>query len=264
MTNSMMLMLTSLQQKVDQHDESQANTVKMTTRKMSHYSLILDGVCTYCAHCGHQLTDSVSIQRGIGPICSKKGYGEDPVDGDEIQAMIDLAGYPELVEFLVKHCKPLGLRGLMNGLVRIASLNRPRNDGSGDASVHSACCDAIYSLGHKTLASLLRESLVVFTLQDSETYPGKVEIWVKKNAYSYSWARSVHRDLWGWFSSKKCTVIPMHNQDDKSDVAFSNLVVDGKRLTNKRVLWNLILEHFEGRVARINGTVMKLERRKTS
>ena len=60
----------------------------ISTTKLHHGTLIMSGVCEKCAHCGQPLTDSVSIERGIGPVCSNKGYKEEPKDADEIQAMI--------------------------------------------------------------------------------------------------------------------------------------------------------------------------------
>src|SRR5574343_1262328 len=153
--------------------------------KLPHRNMVLDGVCTHCAHCGLALTDSVSITRGIGPQCSKRAYKEDPVDGDEIQAMIDLAEWPEVVEFLTQHYKPLGMRGLVNGLVRLASLNRPRGKGrlKGNFALHTDICQAIQSLGYVKIASLLRETLaVVFVKTDPAT--GVAAVRVKKSEWT--------------------------------------------------------------------------------
>ncbi len=43
---------------------------RLTTKKIPHKDMILDDVCTNCACCGQPLTDSVSVQRGLGPRCS--------------------------------------------------------------------------------------------------------------------------------------------------------------------------------------------------
>lgn len=154
----------------------------ISTAKLHHSALIFRGVCTQCAHCGQPLTDSVSIERGIGPVCSRKGYLEDPKDADEIQAMIDLAEYPDLVEFLTEHYKPQGVRGLMNGLVRICSLNRKHE-------CFGACCEAISSLGYDNLAAVLRESIAVVkvTVPDDQSY----HVWVKRGAFNWSWYNSI-------------------------------------------------------------------------
>lgn len=235
----------------------------LTTDKVPHRNLILDGVCTHCAHCGHQLTDSVSIQRGIGPICSRKGYSEDPVDGDEMQAMIDLAEFPELVEFLTEHYRPLGLRGLVNGLVRVASLNRPRgrDQKEGNDKVHAACCDAIESLGHRKLATLLRETLVIMEVRESEDYPGSYEVWVKRRAWTKRWSWDLRKRVWGSFYCKqlKATVVPIHRPDNEKSRALSNeRDLDGRRISNKRALWELMLEHHGGMVARVKGETVKI------
>jgi len=243
--------------------DSYPDLSNLTTVKIPHRNLILEGVCTNCAHCGQPLSDSVSIQRGIGPRCSRKGYSEDPVNGDEEQALIDLAEYPELVAFLMEHYKPLGIRGLVNGLVRVASLNRPRgrDQCEGNADVHAACCDAIESLGHRKLAALLRETLVVLEVRDSELYPGHAEVWVKKRNWTKQWSWDVQRDTWGSFFSReaKATVIPMHKPDDPKAVACTGRSdSQGRHITNKRALWDLMLKHYGGLVAKVRGRTVKI------
>lgn len=197
---------------------------KQYFKKGQHFTLVFQGVCTHCAHCGQPLTDSVSIERGIGPICSKKGYLEDPSDPDEMQAMIDLAEYPELVQYLVDHYKPQGVRGLMNGLVKICSLNRR-------SPVHQACCDAVESLGYKRLASLLRESIAVIAVKNCEEHPGHYHVWVKKSEWSWGWTRDL-RAVPGVFFSRqlKGTIVP-HSR--------------------KKELWDLMLKHYEGFCAKV-------------
>jgi len=235
----------------------------LSTKKLPHRNLIMEGCATHCAHCGHELTDSVSIQRGIGPVCSRKGYSEDPVEGDEMQAMIDLAEFPELVEFLTVHYKPLGIRGLVNGLVRVASLNRPRGRGQkdGNVKVHSACCDSIESLGHRKLAQLLRETLVIMELRESDAYPGCYEVWVKRREWSREWSRDLKRATSGSFFCRKAkaTVVPIHKADDPTLFRYSNRTDEnGRRVINKRALWDLMLQHYGGLVAKVKGVPVKL------
>ena len=182
-----------------------------------HHKLVFQGVCSNCAHCGMPLTDSVSIERGLGPICSAKGYLEEPTNPDEMQAMIDLAEYPALVEFLVKKYKPLGVRGLMNGLTKICSLNRR-------SPVHSACTDAIDSLGYVKLASLLRESIAVIELKhhDASTF----HLWVKKSEWHPAWSYDLRRIPGAYFSKQqKGWMVPKQE---------------------KPALWALMLKHYEG------------------
>jgi len=157
----------------------------VNTKKRNHAELITQDICTHCAHCGLPLTDAISSERGLGPRCSSKGYLEDPKDGDEMQAMIDLAEYPELVELLTKNYKPLGVRGLMNGLVKVASLNRKHE-------VFSACCDAIESLGYRKLATLLRDSIAAISVSEDAKYPDFYTVWVKKAYWNYTWMREVY------------------------------------------------------------------------
>ncbi len=181
------------------------------------HKLVFQGVCSNCAHCGMPLTDSVSIERGLGPICSAKGYLEEPTNPDEMQAMIDLAEYPALVEFLVKKYKPLGVRGLMNGLTKICSLNRR-------SPVHSACTDAIDSLGYTKLASLLRESIAVIELKHQS--PTVFHLWVKKSEWHPAWSYDLRRIAGAYFSrQEKGWMIPK---------------------AEKPALWALMLRHYEG------------------
>jgi hypothetical protein len=194
----------------------------ISTTKLHHSTLIMHGVCEKCAHCGQPLTDSVSIERGIGPVCSKRGYHEDePKDADEIQAMIDLAEYPDLVEFLTEHYKPQGVRGLMNGLVKVCSLNRKHE-------CFAACCEAISSLGYDRLASTLRESIavVVLTEPDNDHY----KVWVKKSDFS-----------WPWYNSIK--VIPGFRR-------VRGGCVFPKNETSRKMLWAAMREHYEGLVVK--------------
>jgi hypothetical protein len=191
-------------------------------RKGMHHTLVFQGVCTHCAHCALKLTDSVSIERGIGPICSKRGYFEDPKDPDEMQAMIDLAEYPQLVEYLVSKYKPQGVRGLMNGLVKICSLNRR-------SPVHQACCDAIESLGYKHLASTLRESIAVIEIKvhDEKNY----HLWVKKSEWHSGWSYDL-RQIPGVYLSRQAKgwLVPK---------------------ASKHLLWALMLKHYEGFCAKV-------------
>ena len=194
-------------------------------KKGMHHTLVFQGVCSHCAHCGMQLTDAVSIERGLGPVCSKRGYLEDPKDPDEMQAMIDLAEYPQLVEYLVSKYKPETpnrVRGLMNGLVRICSLNRR-------SPVHQACCDAIESLGYKDLASTLRESIAIIEVknQDEKT----LHVWVKKSEWHYAWQSDLRAIPGAYFSRReKGWLVPK---------------------ASKHLLWAYMLKHYSGLCAKV-------------
>ncbi len=204
----------------------------VTTKKRLHGDLIMEGVCSRCAHCGMELTDSVSVERGIGPTCSKKGYLEDPKDGDEMQAMIDLAEYPELVELLTKNYKPLGVRGIMNGLVKVASLNRKHE-------VFSACCDAIDSLGYKRLAGLLRESISAISVTEPDNFPDYFLVWVKKAYWNYTWSRELY-------------TIP----GTRSKVYGVKGVLVPK--TQKRALWRSLIRVYNGYVVKTSKGAYKI------
>lgn len=153
----------------------------------TRHRLIFEGNCTHCAHCGQPLTDSVSQERGIGPVCSKRGYHDEVAVDDDTDALLALAPYPQLVDYLVRKYKAVGgNRALVNGLVRTASLNRR-------TPVHSACTDAIDALGFKRLASTLREALAVVALYDDADMPDSYGLWVKKSDFDWDFYNAVKK-----------------------------------------------------------------------
>jgi hypothetical protein len=206
------------------------------TKAGRRHQLIFEGACTHCAHCGQPLTDCISVERGIGPICSKKGYAEEPKNADEVQAMIDLAEFPALMNFMVDRYKPQGVRAMMNALVKICSLNRR-------SPVHPACCDAIDSLGYARLASTLRESLAVVEISQSQD-SGSYLVWVKKSDWHWGWTNALRQIPGSYFSKQfKGTIVPK---------------------THKRELWENMLKFYEGLCAKTpNGTV-KIVRKNVS
>lgn len=249
------------------------NIKRVGTRKVKHHQLMLDGACSQCARCCMPLTDAVSIERGLGPDCSNKGYLDvDPVDPDEMQAMIILSDWPELCDHLSEHWKPKGIRGLMNGLVRICSLNRR-------SPVHKACCDAIELLGYKHLANVLRESLAVVSIKNSTSEPGSVEVWVHRSHYNQEYRKQVYQIFGAHFvrnqgskspkrgkllipletpatvegeEAKKFFTYCTHPADAHGEVRkVADWMPDGvTKVSNKALLWHLLLHHFEGLVVK--------------
>lgn len=207
--------------------------------KGRRYELICEGTCVECARCGLVLTDSVSIERGLGPLCSAKGYVEDPKNSDEMQAFIDLVEYPELCAYLTDKYKPLGVRGLMNGLVKIASLNR-RSPG-----LHSSICDAIDSLGYHRLSGSLRDSIATLEVKNSEKDPSCYSVWVKKSEWSYTWQNELKR-------------ISGLDKYDRMRPGDNKGVLVPK--TAKRGLWEAMLKHYGGHVAKTPYGTIKIER----
>jgi len=204
----------------------------ISTEKMVHGNMVLNGICTQCVRCKLKLTDAVSVERGMGPECSSKGYAEEPTDPDEMGAMIELSGYPALVDFLTEHYKPLGVRGLMNGLVRIAALNRK-------SPVHTACANAIECLGYKKLAAALRDSLAMMWIKDSERHPGHYHVRVRTREWTREWSQDCYRNIPHCFYDK----------------AERGLIV-AKRPETKAALWKQMMLHYSGECAKTaNGTV---------
>lgn len=173
------------------------------------YQLIFDGVCTHCAHCGQPLTDSESIERGIGPVCSKKGYLEDPKQADEMGGIIALAEFPDLADYVAKVYKPQGARKMMNFLVKICALNRR-------SPVHLACTDAIEALGYKQLASTLRESVAVIEVKPRKDDPDNFLVWVKRSEWHWDWTNALRTlpgtRFPGRYSGEKGTIVPKRHK----------------------------------------------------
>jgi hypothetical protein len=246
----------------DDSDEAYADAVpaptttdfipeQVTTQKVHHHDLILDGVCSHCAHCGQPLTDSVSIQYGIGPVCRKKGYLEDLRENvDDVQALIEISEWPALVEFLTQNYKPQGLRGLMNGLVRICSLNRR-------SRVHTACTNAIEALGFEKLASLLRESICAVELKDLGD--GTVEAWVKKQHYRSAWFFDVQRIGGTKQYGKKGIVLRLYDAAPDGSKKPAVVAYRGKRMPARLALWEILNAHFRGLFVKTKGGAVRIQ-----
>ncbi len=200
--------------------------------KGMRHKLVFEGVCSHCAHCGQPLTDSESVERGLGPICSKKGYLEEVTPVDDTEAFLALAEYPQLVEYLTAKYKPNGNRALCNGLVRTASLNRR-------TPVHAACTDAVEALGYKRLASALRESLSVVEIYDSKAKPDAYGVWVKKSDFSWAF----------WNELKALPGVYMTRYPARETVVPK---------VHRRKLAQLLLEHYEGLCVKTQGGAHKI------
>lgn len=226
----------------------------LTVVKLPHKDMLLDGVCESCACCGQPLTDSVSVQRGMGPVCSKKGYSEDPTDPDEMGAFICLSEFQELVEFLTKHYRPLGLRGLVNGLVRVASLNRPRgrDQRDGNSKLFRACCDAIEHLGYIKMSNVLRDILVCGWLTKDEKDECFSILRTKAYRTPKSLTSSFKYDLSDSVLERHTRTFRVRLVNPDGSLTMSR--VPGK--TNKRVIWENFLSAFRGEAVKINGDVV--------
>jgi hypothetical protein len=239
LTNKKEIMPNTLEESADRTNVAEFdehNWVAINGTKYSHkgerYSLIVSGVCTHCAHCGQPLTDAESSQRGIGPICSRKGYTDEVEPVDPLDAMIALSQYPQLVDYLNAKYKPQGNRGLANGLVRTASLNRR-------TPVHAACTDALDALGYKKLASALRESLAVVEIYDSKAQADAYGVWVKKTDFDWNFYRALTA-----LQGVRMTKYPV-----------KEIVVPK---VHRRVLAQMILKYYEGLCVKTKGGAHKI------
>jgi hypothetical protein len=232
----------------------QAFLATLNTQKVAHGRLIMQGICSQCAHCGMPLTDAASVERGLGPICSKKGYEDPSRDGDVTEAMIALAEYPQLIDFLMTHSDPGNFRGLMNALVKVCSLNR------GNANLHAACCDAIEFLGWAQLANAMRESIACMVIKASESNPGHYEIFVKRAHWNWSWNRDVLA-IPGAVKKKHASkglyvLLPIHAPTDPKRAIGGKF--EGQMMSNKAALWQVMLRHFAGLCAKTPGGGVKI------
>lgn len=153
-----------------------ARQVMKTTFAMN--AIQLHGVCNNCAHCGLTLTDSLSIETGLGPICRKKARYNDPenAEKDETVAMALLSKYEEVFSFLMNNCGK-NKSQLMKAMVRIASLNR-------NTELHRDITNAIEALGWVTLANHLRKPFAAIVIGKSDdSYSLKIQ----KKYFSYEY-----------------------------------------------------------------------------
>lgn len=156
---------------------------KMTARQVMRTTyaannLALHGVCTVCAHCALTLTDSMSIETGLGPVCRKKARYDDPenADKDETVAMALLAKHTEVFDFLINNCgKNKSL--LMKAMVRIASLNR-------NTELHRDITNAIEALGWVTLANHLRKPFAAISISKNDDW---YALKIQKKYFSYEY-----------------------------------------------------------------------------
>lgn len=244
----------------------------------NRWQLMFEGVCSHCAHCGQPLTDSVSVERGIGPVCSKKGYAEEPRETDEVEAMLALAEFPDLMGLVTDRYKPQGARAIMNFLVKICSLNRR-------SPVHQACTDAIEALGFQRLASTLRESLATVEVKDSKRHEGSYEVWVKKTDFNYKFYNAIRQlpnayfskaeranlvPIWHLKTREECLGLPTNAYVDAvpagEERSFPAKVwklaeIDGVRKPVRHHLWDLITAQFAGLYVKTPKGVVKIKAR---
>ena len=114
-------------------------------------------VATHCAACGRTLTDAVSIEKGIGPVCRKKYLYEDayPIDKDtafQLTVFLTDSAIPEeLAAKIGEACLDDNSRRAANLLVHAASTEGPR------AAIEAT--HALRLLGYEALANRAQQRL---------------------------------------------------------------------------------------------------------
>lgn len=124
---------------------------------------IADITATHCCICNAELTDAVSVNRGIGPICSRKYYDVEHVITDEmVQVALGILFASKLdprVKVFAKRLKDKP-RDFCNLLVKWASANYDQTE------IVFECSDVIAALGFTDLAFVLRERRTQIVLAD--------------------------------------------------------------------------------------------------
>lgn len=212
----------------------------LTTKKLHHRICVTSGVCSNCAHCGMELSDGLSIETGMGPVCRGKGFNDEGVKegADEMQAIVALAEFPEVCTFLVENYHAQGLRKLMNGITKIASLNR------GNIELHAACCDAIEALGWTKLANTLRDSISVVTIKHSTIHVGCIEVRVKKHAYKWGWMQDM-REIQGVFYDRTLSRMIVPIKDPITEKLLT-CVFENNNTTRRMAFWLVLVRHYNG------------------
>jgi hypothetical protein len=85
-----------------------------------------------------------------------------------------------------------------------------------------------------------------------------VEVWVKRRDWVKQWSWDVRRDVSGSFFCRraKATVVPL---GDKASPKMSNKRgPGGQPVPNRRALWDLMLKHYGGAVAKVKGEPVKI------
>ena len=123
---------------------------------------------TRCTCCGAKLTDAVSVNRGMGPICSKEHYELDfPITTTMIEEALGLlhaSGLDKLVKRAAKALKQKP-RDLCNVLVWWASAHLDETD------VVLDCAAVVTALGFESLGARVRERNTNVIISVSPTDP---------------------------------------------------------------------------------------------
>jgi len=133
---------------------------------------------SHCCICRHTLTDAVSVNRGMGPICSKRYYEVEHVITDEM--VMDALGcvaasqLENPVKMAAKHLKGKP-REFANVLVKWASAHYDQRDVVFDVA------DAVGALGFTGLATRLREDRTKVHMREHPTDKGFLTIHTAKD-----------------------------------------------------------------------------------
>lgn len=142
---------------------------------------------THCCICRAALTDAVSVERGIGPVCSRKYYiVEHEITPEMVEVALGIIACSKLdnaVKLTVKHLKD-NPREFCNILIKWASAHYD------ERSVVFDVADAVEALGFVELASKLREDRTCVHVRPDASDPERITVHTRT---SYMFSRTVRR-----------------------------------------------------------------------
>ena len=186
-----------------------------------------------CACCGRTLTDGVSIERGVGPICSRKYYElPDSMEPDFGAALVHMDRVIELgciTEEMVH-----GTDGLMHLLCK-------KEDSRAVANLLSLACAAnygmskvfpitemIHALGYQVLAKKIDENNGAIRIEKHGA-----EFWIKT-----PYSPEMNHDL---YLRKICSTFEYKEGWGRAKVRICKA-----SKVNKALIWNVLCKHFPG------------------
>jgi hypothetical protein len=128
---------------------------------------------SHCCICSAALTDAVSVERGMGPVCSAKYYEIEHVITDEMVAhalgVVATSNLDPAVKMTAKHLKSRP-REFSNVLVKWASAHYDQKEVVFDVA------DAVAALGFTALSARLREDRTKIHLRKHPTNPNLLTV----------------------------------------------------------------------------------------
>lgn len=212
---------------------------------------------THCACCKKALTDAVSVNRGIGPICSAKYYDPPPQAAEDFAATgrellaSKLPQFKDLGERMsvagdhFEYCQDLATsleivgefnsRSIANKLVKLIALHR-------DEDFTIPLAKALTSLGYKNLSEVICKRIGRRRMRSYEQERVVREVHITREfGYLYVYApfsdafNAFRRSIGRWNGEKRAHVFP---------------------LSARVELWGALKEHYNDAVLYVDGALV--------